>query len=97
VISSGLPRSELGVDHIRAYIVALYGRFKLAGARTPSSTARDLILRRKEKGGASVHMSEIQMNREEESLMVFFELSGSSVQFRARERVCLEMGRIGLD
>jgi hypothetical protein len=37
----------------------------------PPSTAGDLVMRRKEKGGASVHMSETQMNREEDSLMVF--------------------------
>jgi hypothetical protein len=71
VISSGLPKSKLGVNHIRARIVAFCGQCKLAGVRTPSPTAGDLVMRRKEKGGASVHLSETQMNREEDSLMVF--------------------------
>jgi hypothetical protein len=47
----------------------------------PSSTVGDLILRRKEKAGASVHMSETQMNREEDSLMVFLNSQGPVCNF----------------
>jgi hypothetical protein len=71
VIPSGSSRLELGVYHIRARVVGYCGRYKFAGAYTPPSMVGDLILRRKEKGGASVHMSETQLNREYDSLMVF--------------------------
>jgi hypothetical protein len=52
-------------------ITGYCGQYKLAGAAASLSVVRDLILRRKEKGGASVHMSETQINREDDSLMVF--------------------------
>jgi hypothetical protein len=58
-------------------------------------------MRRKEKGGASVHMSETQMNREEDYLMVF-RIVGVLCAIspaRARARACFHVRwpvRIGL-
>jgi hypothetical protein len=51
-------------------IVGYCGRYKLAEAAAPPSVVGDLILRRKEKGGASVQTSETQMNSAKGSLLV---------------------------
>jgi hypothetical protein len=47
------------------------GRYEFSRVPTPPSIVGDPILRRREKRGASVHMSETRMNREYDSLMVF--------------------------
>jgi hypothetical protein len=46
VTPTGSPRSELGVDHIRARIVPYFGRYEFDRERTPSFTVGDLVLRR---------------------------------------------------
>jgi hypothetical protein len=55
------------------------GRYKLAGAAAPLSVVGDLILRRKEKGGASVQTSETQMNSAQGFLLSYS---------KSRDRLC---------
>jgi hypothetical protein len=62
---------ELGVSHTGASVVALSGRYRLAGATAPPSVVGDLTLRRNRKGGALVQMSVRQGNSGEDSLRVF--------------------------
>jgi hypothetical protein len=62
---------ELGVSHTGAPIVALSGRYRLAGATAPPSTVRDLTLRRNRKGGAYLRMLVTQRNSAMASLRGF--------------------------
>jgi hypothetical protein len=50
----GSPGVEFGIDQVLSLAFAYSGRYKLAGAAAPPSVVGDLMLRRKEKGGASV-------------------------------------------
>jgi hypothetical protein len=47
----GSPGVELGVDRVRALVVAYFGRYKFAGVRTPPFTVGDLTLRRNRNRG----------------------------------------------
>jgi hypothetical protein len=91
VIPSGSPRSELGVDHIRARIVVSYGRYEFAGERTPSFTVGDLVLQRNCSLGALVQTSVRQRNSARDSFLVI-QITEGPVQNHPRGRVSPGLG-----
>jgi hypothetical protein len=58
----GSPGVEFSVDRVRSLAFAYSGRYRLTGECSPPLVVGDLTLRRNKKGGASVRMSETNVN-----------------------------------
>jgi hypothetical protein len=83
----GSPGVEFGVDQVRSLAFAYSGLYKLTGAAALPFVVGDLILRRKEKGGASVQTSKTQMNSAKGSLLVIQIPKGLCANCPTRARV----------
>jgi hypothetical protein len=97
----GPPGVEFILDRVRSLAFAYSSRYRLNGECSPPSVVGDLTLRRNKKGGASVRMSETNVNSVQGFLISYSKGQGplhklSTTGARAGA-FRLDVGRIRLD